>query len=73
MLKREGVKKGVPDLFLAVPKKACGGLWIEMKKKGGKVTLEQREWLAKFVMQGYQAEVCYSFEEAKDIILRYIS
>lgn len=73
MLKREGVKKGVPDLFLACPRKACGGLFIEMKKKGGKVSIEQREWLAKFIFQGYQAEVCYSFDEAKAVIMKYLS
>lgn len=73
MLKREGVKKGIPDLLLACPRRACGGLFIEMKKKGGKVSQEQREWLAKFIMQGYQAEVCYSAEEAKEVILSYLS
>jgi len=73
MLKREGVQKGIPDLFLAVPRRACGGLFIEMKKKkGGVVSQEQREWIAKFVWQGYQAEICNGWEEARDIIIKYL-
>lgn len=38
--KREGMRKGVPDLF--VPK---WKLWIEFKRsKGGTVSPEQKEW-----------------------------
>ena len=75
MLKREGVKKGIPDLFLACPRRACGGLFIEMKRKCGvpsDVSQEQRQWLAKFISQGYQAEVCNGADEAKAVILKYL-
>lgn len=39
-LKAEGVKAGVPDLFIPAWR-----IWIEMKRtKGGKVSKEQDEW-----------------------------
>ena len=41
-LKAEGVSSGVPDLF--VP---AWGLWVEMKRiKGGKLSSEQKDWIA---------------------------
>lgn len=44
-LKDEGVKAGVPDIFVPVP---CGrfcGLYVELKKRqGGRVSLEQRKF-----------------------------
>ena len=36
-VKLMGVKRGVSDIFLAVPKEGNGGLWIEMKAQGGRV------------------------------------
>ncbi|MFJ5346675.1 MULTISPECIES: VRR-NUC domain-containing protein [Pectobacterium] len=39
--KRLGIKKGVPDLFLALPRGGYAGLWIEMKAKGGKLSAQQ--------------------------------
>jgi hypothetical protein len=41
-LKAEGVKAGVPDLYVPAWK-----LWIEMKRtKGGRLSAEQKEWIA---------------------------
>lgn len=42
LLKDEGVKKGVPDLAIFLPKKT---IFIEMKRReGGTLSKEQKEW-----------------------------
>lgn len=43
--KRLGVRVGVPDLFLALPRSGYAGLWIEMKAKNGKLSTQQEVWL----------------------------
>lgn len=70
--KQLGVKAGVPDLCLPVPRGMFHGLFIEMKSPDGKATKKQKEWLAKLAKQGYDTAVCYSFEEAQKKIIEYI-
>lgn len=81
-LKAEGVKSGVPDIFLPIPTmkpnkiirsmKMFHGLWIEMKFGRNKTTENQDWWLAELEKQGYKTAVCYGYEEAKKTILDYI-
>lgn len=71
-LKRAGVKKGVPDLCLPVPRSNYNGLYIEMKYRNGRTSKEQKEWIKKLNEQGYKAVVCNGFEEAKATIESYI-
>lgn len=72
-MKREGVKPGVPDLFLAYPSKGFHGLFIEMKKrKGGKISTEQHWWLDHLIVNGYCASICAGWEDAKNVIEQYI-
>lgn len=74
MLKRTGVRPGVPDLVLPVPMAGYHGLYIEMKKKeGGTVSKEQKDWLQFLLLQGYMAVVCNGFEEAKAVITNYLA
>lgn len=70
--KQMGVKAGVPDLFLAVPRGGFHGLFIEMKSPDGKVAEHQKKWLGKLAKRGYDTAVCYSFEEAQNKITEYI-
>ena len=77
-LKAEGVRRGVPDLFLAVMRRGSdgrtwGGLFIEMKRKPNKPTSEQQEWIARLRASGYMAVVCYGCEEAKQCIMAYLT
>ena len=71
--KAEGVKAGVPDLCLPVPRGGSHGLYIELKRlKGGKVSKEQAAWLDALREQGYAASVCRGWQEAAAVIEAYL-
>lgn len=71
--KAEGVKSGVPDIFLPVPRGGKHGLYIEMKRqKGGSVSDNQEDWIGKLREQGYQVEVCKGWEAASKVIVSYL-
>ena len=73
-LKAEGVRSGVPDLFLAVPKKDYHGLFIEMKKpKGGRVSDSQKEMIDELNQLDYLSVVCKGWNEARIEIEKYLS
>ena len=71
-LKKEGVKAGVPDLCLPVPKGKWHGLYIEMKAQNGKLSKKQIWWIEQLRQQGYYVAVCYGWEQAKEMIVRYL-
>lgn len=71
--KAEGVKAGVPDIVLPVPRCGYHGLFIELKRQsGGKVSVYQKAYLDALRAQGYCAEVCKGFHAAADLIERYM-
>ena len=57
-LKAEGVRAGVPDIWLPVARGGYHGLVIELKTEAGRPTPEQKAWLAALEAQGWQALVC---------------
>jgi hypothetical protein len=77
-MKLQGTKAGVPDIFLPVPRNGFHGLWIELKRpivKGEAkpvVSPEQKYWIEQLREQGYRAEVCYGWIEAKTLIEEYL-
>lgn len=71
-LKKQGVKKGVPDLCLPVPRGVYHGLYIEMKAKKNKPTQEQESWLKALDEQGYKTAVCWGWEAASRVITEYL-
>ena len=71
-LKAEGAKAGVPDLFLAVPRGAWAGLYLEMKWDRNTPTEKQQWWILQLRAQGYRVEVCYSCCEAGKVIMDYL-
>lgn len=71
-LKAQGVKAGVPDLFLPVPRGAFHGLFVEMKYGKNKQTDSQRQWERRLTEQKYAYFVCYSWREAADTIEKYL-
>lgn len=68
----EGLKAGVPDLFLPAPRGHWHGLWLELKYGAGDVTENQARWQAWLKSQGYAAEVCYSWQDAAELIEMYL-
>ena len=72
-LKAEGVRAGIPDLFLAVPTEHAHGLWIEMKRqKGGEVRSSQKAVMAALDDQGFSCTVCKGWQEARRAISDYL-
>lgn len=67
-LKAQGVKKGVPDVFICNPPPNAPeyiGTIIELKRKnGGVVSLEQKRWLMILKAQGWLTKVCHGADEA---------
>ena len=73
MLKAEGVRAGVPDIFLAIPAGGYHGLWIEMKRRAhAYATPEQKFMLGVFRKAGYDCAVCRGWDEAREKILSYL-
>lgn len=71
-LKRMGVKKGVPDFFLAVPQDEFHGCWIELKAGKGKLTPEQEQFLYRKTQRGYFCVSCTGADIAKEVIMCYL-
>lgn len=73
-LKAEGVRSGVPDLFLAYPKGDKCGLWLEMKKiKGGRASENQKFMMKVLKDYGYSCQLCHGWREAKRFIEEYLN
>lgn len=72
-LKAEGVKPGVPDLFLPIAAHGFHGLWIELKAEGGRLSKEQAAWIDNLNQQGYMAVLCTGHEAATQTIESYIN
>ena len=71
-MKREGIVKGVADLFLCIARGGYHGLFIEMKKPGNYQSVEQKEWQRNVEKHGYKYVVCKSLEEFKEIVSSYL-
>ena len=72
-MKKEGQVTGVSDIHLPCPIGGYAGLWIEMKYGYKNPRKEQREWMDLMRWLGHRVEVCYSAEQAIDVILDYIT
>lgn len=72
-LRMQGVKPGVPDICLPVPRNGYAALYIELKRKsGGVLSDNQRVWLKALNRAGNRAVVCKGFDEARTEILEYL-
>lgn len=81
-LKAQGVVKGVPDYFLAIGseynsgfpgiKTFAYGLFIELKKKGGIESPQQKNLMRELTMRGYACKTCYGLDEAINAVKYYL-
>lgn len=82
-MKAEGVKRGIPDVFLPYPhespsvpkevKTTYHGLYIELKTLKGRLSKEQKAFLEYANSVGYLAVCCHGYLEAVNIIEGYLS
>lgn len=69
-----GVSPGFPDVEIPYASGPYHGLYIELKRqKGGKLSINQLDWLRFLTTQGYYAVSANGFDEAKEIVLHYFS
>jgi|YNPBryulayer2012_1023412.scaffolds.fasta_scaffold42434_1 hypothetical protein len=63
IMKREGVVRGIPDLFIAYPNGKYAGMFIELKVGTNKLTKHQKEIINVLEKAGYYVTVCYTINE----------
>ena len=72
-MKSEGMKAGVPDIVIPIPRGNYHGMFIELKRKqGGKASPEQLAWSVTLGNLGYYAIICYGWDEARSEIENYL-
>lgn len=72
-LKAQGVKPGVPDIHLPVPRGRYHSLYIELKRKEDwKLSDDQKGWLNGLAKFGHKCLVCFGAEDAKQEIVKYL-
>lgn len=74
VLKKMGVKRGVPDLCLPVARGQFHGLYIEMKRSdGGTVSDDPLWWIEQLIGNGYASVICDGWESGKEALLWYLN
>lgn len=73
-MKRMGLRKGFPDIFIPTARQGFHGLFIELKRdKKSRVSPEQTAWITYLNKQGYKAMICYGATEAINEIEKYFT
>jgi len=68
----EGLRAGVPDVFVAVPNAKFPGLFMEFKYKKGKTTEQQEQWLNRLSRVGYACVIVRSSDAAIRVVDKYL-
>ncbi len=71
-LKAEGVRRGIPDVFLAIARLGYHGLFIEFKAGKNKPSKEQAQFIETATKNGYLCVVCYDWVKAKEMVEAYM-
>lgn len=72
IMKAEGIVAGVSDLILLLPRRGFGALCIEMKRRTGVQSLEQKVWQEECEKHGNKYIIAHSFDEFKEKVEDYL-
>jgi hypothetical protein len=81
-LKGMGMRKGVPDLLLPVPRpvtwtngdrQAAGALWIELKSQSGRLRDSQKEWRARLMKHGHAWTLVRTLDAFRAAVTDYLA
>jgi hypothetical protein len=68
-----GACPGTPDIQIIEPNVLYRGLWLELKMGRNKASELQIEFMHKLELRGYKTAVCYSLDEAINIVNDYLT
>lgn len=72
IMKDEGVRAGVADLILLLPRGGYGALAVEMKTPKGKQSAEQKRFQMLCERHGICYVVCRCFDDFRNAVKRYM-
>lgn len=72
-MKKAGYVRGVPDLVFFEPRRGYMGLCIEVKKKGGRPSKQQKQWKDDLRERGYRSVICTGLKECLEEFQQYFS
>lgn len=72
-MRAEGLRGGVPDICLPVPRGPYAALYIEMKSRRGVASPAQQQWLQGLTALGNRAVLCYGCDAAWAEIMAYLA
>lgn len=67
-LKDMGVLAGVADILILNKCGGYSGLVVELKRKGGNIRDNQKDFLNKAAAEGFKVAVVYNFDAFKDLV-----
>jgi hypothetical protein len=68
----EGVRPGVLDTHLPLPRHGKAGLWIEFKTETNDLSADQREWKTALEAEGHVVHVVRQWTEAARLTVEYL-
>jgi len=71
--KATGYVKGFPDIGIYEARGGYFALFIEVKKKGGYPTKEQKDWIKDLTKRGYYACCAKGFDSIIEIVDEYLN
>ena len=71
-MRREGLRKGVVDICLPIPRGGFHGLYVECKIHPNVLTVDQSAFLQAMAIVGHYTSVWWTFDQAINELHRYV-